>query len=655
MRALQSTFLASLFLLFFSIAPAADIVFDNPLLRQRADPHVFLHTDGQYYFTATAPEYDRIEIRRTRDLNLLSTAETRVIWRKHDSGPLSKHIWAPEIHHIDGKWYIYFTASSVDAIWEIRPQVLMNESPDPFTGEWRELGQLKTGWESFSLDGTTFVHKGRRYFAWTQRGRTPEEGKGTNIYLAAMTSPIAIDTSRVALLSKPDFEWEKRKYEVNEGPAVLIRNGRIFMTFSASATNSNYCVGLLTANADADLLDPASWKKSPEPVFKTSEAKQIYGPGHNSYTTTPDGKTDLFVYHAREYRDIVGHELDDPNRHTRAQVLRWAADGTPDFGEPEADRGKIAARPLFRDPIFDGAADPVVIYTGSFGRWYMLYTNRRANAEGTRGVEWVHGTRIGIAESLDAGVTWKYVGVADIELPAEYGGASATHWAPDVVRDDAGIFHMFLTVVPGIYENWNHPRHIVHLTSPDLRTWRNARPVKLAAERPIDAAVVRWQSGWRMFYNNELDGKSIWYADSSDLQQWTDRGKLIGDQAGEGPKAFRWRGNWWLITDVWKGLAVYRSSDGLAWTRQKSSLLETPGRGTDDQVQGQHADVVVSGDRAWLFYFTHPGRKSNKADSYETRRSSIQVVELMEKDGVLQTGRDAPTRVALRASPGVPN
>jgi GH43 family beta-xylosidase len=344
MHRLPSRILAVLVLLTPVAVPAATVKFENPLLRQRADPHVFLHTDGQYYFTATVPEYDRIEIRRTRDLNRLSTAQTKVIWRKHATGPMSKHIWAPEIHHIDGKWYIYFTASSVDAIWEIRPQILMNESADPFTGKWKELGQLKTGWESFSLDGTTFVHRGRRYFAWTQRGRTPEEGKGTNIYLAAMTSPTSIDTARVALLSKPDFEWEKRKYEVNEGPAVLIRNGRLFMTFSASATNANYCVGLLTASADADLLDPASWTKSPVPVFKSSERTGVYGPGHNSYTTTRDGKTDLFVYHGRDYRDIVGHELDDPNRHTRAQVLTWNADGTPNFGEPVADSGKAAPR-----------------------------------------------------------------------------------------------------------------------------------------------------------------------------------------------------------------------------------------------------------------------------------------------------------------------
>jgi hypothetical protein len=155
--------------------------------------------------------------------------------------------------------------------------------------------------------------------------------------------------------------------------------------------------------------------------------------------------------------------------------------------------------------------------------------------------------------------------------------------------------------------------------------------------------------GWRMFYNNESDKKSIWYADSPDLEHWTDRGRIIGDQPGEGPKVFRWRGKWWLITDVWRGLAVYRSDDGLRWTRQPGNLLETPGKGRDDQVKGGHPDVVVSGDRAWLFYFTHPGRtRDDKGDTYDTRRSSIQVAELQQDGEWLEADRDASTRVALR-------
>jgi GH43 family beta-xylosidase len=139
------------------------------------------------------------------------------------------------------------------------------------------------------------------------------------------------------LLSRPEYAWEKVKYEVNEAPAVLVRNGRVFMTYSASATDANYCLGLLTAPVGSDLLDAASWRKSATPVFSSSKANGQYGPGHNSFTTTPDGKTDILVYHARNYRDIVGDPLKDQNRHTRAQALRWRADGTPDFGEPVAD------------------------------------------------------------------------------------------------------------------------------------------------------------------------------------------------------------------------------------------------------------------------------------------------------------------------------
>jgi GH43 family beta-xylosidase len=151
-----------------------------------------------------------------------------------------------------------------------------------------------------------------------------------------MDSPLSI-AGPATLLTRPEYAWEKVKYDVNEAPAVLARNGRVFLTYSASATDANYAMGMLTAPADANLLDAKVWRKSPEPVFRTSEANGQYGPGHNSFTTTPDGKTDVLVYHARNYREIKGDSLRDPNRATRAQVIRWRADGTPDFGEPVAD------------------------------------------------------------------------------------------------------------------------------------------------------------------------------------------------------------------------------------------------------------------------------------------------------------------------------
>ena len=126
-----------------------------------------------------------------------------------------------------------------------------------------------------------------------------------------------------ARIATPTQSWEIQGFRVNEGPAVLVRNGRVFMTFSASATDARYCMGLLTADARADLLDARSWTKTPDPVFVTNEQTRQYGPGHNSFTVAEDGETDVLVYHARDYRDIVGDPLYDPNRHTRVQRLYW--------------------------------------------------------------------------------------------------------------------------------------------------------------------------------------------------------------------------------------------------------------------------------------------------------------------------------------------
>ena len=307
----------------------------NPLVKQRADAQVTLDTDGYYYFTATVPEYDRIELRRAGDLNELGKAEAKVVWRRHASGPMSANIWAPELHRIDGKWYLYFTAGRADAPFDVRLYVLENAAANPLEGEWIERGQLKTGWESFALDATSFVLKGQRYLAWAQRPPAAPKHM-TAVYIARMESPFAL-AGPATLLTAPEYAWEKVKFDVNEAPAVLVRNGRVFMTYSASATDAHYAMGMLVAKDGANLLDAASWAKSPAPVFASSPATGQYGPGHNSFTTTRDGKTDILIYHARNYRDIVGDPLRDPNRHTRAQAISWRPDGTPDFGVPVAD------------------------------------------------------------------------------------------------------------------------------------------------------------------------------------------------------------------------------------------------------------------------------------------------------------------------------
>ncbi|MDT0690983.1 glycoside hydrolase family 43 protein [Salegentibacter sp. F188] len=333
MKLLKLSF-ALIFIFCGFTANAQEHQYDNPLALQRADPFVTKAEDGTYYFIATVPEYDRIEIRRSETINGIKEADPVVVWRKHEEGPMSEHIWAPELHRIDGKWYIYFAASEADDKWKLRMYALSNPSGDPTKGEWTEEGQIESNRDIFALDATTFEHEGQRYHIWTDRAS--DEVTNTGLFIAEMTSPTTLAEKQV-VITQPEYDWEIQGHRVNEGPAVLIRNGKIFVTFSASATDHNYNIGLLWANQDADLLDPASWNKLPEPVFFTNEELKRYGPGHNSFTVAEDGVTVVMIYHARDYKEIDGEPLYDPNRNTHARVIKFTEDGMPYFGQELRD------------------------------------------------------------------------------------------------------------------------------------------------------------------------------------------------------------------------------------------------------------------------------------------------------------------------------
>ncbi len=314
-------------------APITAPVPVNPLVRQRADAQVMRHTDGWYYMIGSVPEYDRLALRRSRTLAGLSTATEAVLWRHQTRGPLSGFIWAPELHLVDGRWTIYFAAGPSGGgqdVFRIRTYAVTCDGPDPMTGRWTLLGQLQTPWDSFTLDSTSFVHRGQRYLCWAQR--EPGIDTNSNLYLAPLASALTL-ARPPARLSVPTLGWEVQGYKVNEAPAVLERNGRLFLTYSASATDARYCMGMLTCSADADIMAPANWAKSPVPVFATAAATGVFGPGHNSFTVDESGR-DVLVYHGRDYDKIQGDPLLDPNRHTRMQRIYYRADGTPDFGIP---------------------------------------------------------------------------------------------------------------------------------------------------------------------------------------------------------------------------------------------------------------------------------------------------------------------------------
>lgn len=304
--------------------------YNEPFIEQRADPFVCKAADDTYYFTASYPAYDRILLRSSKTLNGLKDAKERQIWVKHEHGLMSCHIWAPELHFVYGKWYIYFAAGEAEDVWRIRPYVLECDG-DPMTGEWSELGPMKGcdddpfSFTDFSLDATIFEHKGDYYYVRAQKASNI-----SNLYIAKMAAPNKLATV-MEMITTPDYDWERILFWVNEGPAVLKHNGKIWLTFSASGTGSCYCVGLLSADENADLLDPASWTKERMPVLETDQKKGLYGPGHNSFTTDEDGN-DIMVYHARTYDGIKTKDpLYDPNRHAHLLKVQYDENGRPIF------------------------------------------------------------------------------------------------------------------------------------------------------------------------------------------------------------------------------------------------------------------------------------------------------------------------------------
>ena len=305
---------------------------------------------------------------------------------------------------------------------------------------------------------------------------------------------------------------------------------------------------------------------------------------------------------------------------------------------------KAPPAPLYRDPVFDGAADPSLIWNDQERAWWMFYTNRRANAPDAQdGVRWCHGTDIGIASSADGGLTWTHRGTAK---GLEFEPGRNTFWAPCLL-EHGRVFHMFLAYVRGVPADWSGDRHIVHYTSRNLVDWKNEGIIPLSSDRVIDAFVYAKPSGgWRMWYKDEANGSHIYAADSEDLFKWTVAGPVITGKSQEGAAVFWWRGSYWMLVDRWQGMGVLRSGDLANWTEQPATILGVPGNRPDDGDIGRHGEVVVQGPEAYIFYFTHPaGPKAHQKPG--KHRSSLQVARLELKDGLLVCDRDAPFALEL--------
>ena len=288
--------------------------------------------------------------------------------------------------------------------------------------------------------------------------------------------------------------------------------------------------------------------------------------------------------------------------------------------------------PLYRDPIYDGPADPMIIRNVSNGKLYMFYTQRRANQQ-VFDVSYCYGTAVGVAESED-GNYWLYRGALDLEF--EFG--HNTFWAPEIVYDEeTQLYHMYVSYIRGVHCHFRGKATIEHYTSKDLFYWDHCGKLEVDSGRIIDPAIAKTPEGiWRMWYKDEDQYAVTCYADSKDLYTWRYRGIAAGDCPQEGPNVFTFGGKHWLISDAWqKGLLVYSSDDMEHFIRQEGTLLLEPGTRPFDNVRGGHADVFVWKDRAYIVYFVHPFTGEMHP------HTMIQMAELKIKDGKLVCDRNA--------------
>ncbi|GAB3586013.1 glycoside hydrolase family 43 protein [Hymenobacter daeguensis] len=307
-------------------APASGRTFTNPLKVNGPDPWV-IRRGGFYYYTNTMGR--NITLWKASTLEGVKEATGAVVWTPPAAGPNSTQIWAPELHFLGGKWYLYYTASD-----KAKPSdatryvfVLENSSADPTTGTWVDKGRVNTKYSG--LDGSVFEHGGKQYFLYSAY-----VGPQSVLAIAPLRNPWTIDSTRETIIARPTFAWEKGGgRQILEGPEFLAgRKGQLFIVYSASACwDDNYSLGMLTARSGTDPLKAESWVKTPEPVFHPSPENGVWGTGHNGFTTSPDGRENWIIYHAKAAADGKCE-----GRSARAQRFGWRADGSPDFGVPAA-------------------------------------------------------------------------------------------------------------------------------------------------------------------------------------------------------------------------------------------------------------------------------------------------------------------------------
>jgi GH43 family beta-xylosidase len=292
------------------------------LIADGEDPWVISHQGSYYYCTVDRPKR-KILVSKFNSLKEMATAPLIEVWTDAQiDAPVYIEIWSPELQFLDGKWYIYFALYD-GKVGQERMYVIGAISDNP-QGQYVFKGKLIDNSDRWSIDGSVLgMSDGAKYFVWS--GWDEFTNTSQNIYIAKMSNPWTIVSAR-SCISRPQYDWEKQGYPyVNEAPQPLVHNGKTFIIYSASGSwTDDYCLGQLTY-LGGNPLEPTSWRKEPEPVFKKTDT--IFGPGHCSFVKDTTGQ-DWIIYHAARSSGAGWA------RQVRAKQFRWKKDGSPDFGKP---------------------------------------------------------------------------------------------------------------------------------------------------------------------------------------------------------------------------------------------------------------------------------------------------------------------------------
>lgn len=341
MKPLNSLVLVALALLWIGAQGGAQTIghvvathpgtFTDPLLDDGPDPWVVWWKGFYYYSNSTGRD---LTLRKTADITDLRHSEKKVVWTPEPGHPWSKDIWAPELHRWGNKWYLYFAADAGENSSH-RIYVVENANDDPVEGTWTLKGEINDPTNRWAIDATTFELRGQHYMVWAG---WPEDHDGQqNLYIAHMSNAWTIDSPRT-LIGEPTYAWEThgdlpgRHVNVNEGPEFISHGEKMFIVFSASGCWTDfYTLGALEGSISGDPLKAATWHKIDHPLLSTDAASATFGPGHNGFFQSPDGKQDWIIYHANP---AAGEGCED-HRSPRIQPFTWNAMGQPDFGKPE--------------------------------------------------------------------------------------------------------------------------------------------------------------------------------------------------------------------------------------------------------------------------------------------------------------------------------